>query len=112
MSLPATRIGDKDLIHCSIPTRIQGVKNVFVNGRPWSCMTHINDPHLKPNPTPPPPCIMHTKPIAKGAMTVFVNGLPAGRVTDPVLDCTAVATGSPTVFAGGGVLSFQSISFG
>jgi uncharacterized Zn-binding protein involved in type VI secretion len=101
MALPATRIGDKDLVHCSVPTRIQGAKTVFVNGRPWSCFTHINDPHLKPNPAPPPPCIMHTKPIAKGSSTVFVEKLGAGRVTDPVLECTAVATGSTDVFAGG-----------
>lgn len=100
MSLPATRIGDQDLIHCSIPTRIQGAKTVFVNGRPWSCFTHINDPHLKPNPAPPPPCIIHTKPIAKGSTRVFIEGLGAGRVTDPVLECTAVATGSDCVFAG------------
>ena len=102
--LPATRIGDKDLVHCSTPTRIQGVKTVFVNGRPWSCFTHINDPHLKPNPSPPPPCIIHSKPIAKGSPTVFIEGLMAGRVTDPVLNCTAVATGSPDVFAGDGMI--------
>jgi uncharacterized Zn-binding protein involved in type VI secretion len=100
MALPATRIGDKDLVHCSVPTRIEGAKTVLVNGIPWSCFTHKNDPHLKPVPGIPP-CINHQAPIAKGSTTVFIETLGAGRITDSVMDCTAVATGSPDVFAGG-----------
>lgn len=100
MALPATRIGDKDVIHCTQPVRSEGAKTVFVNGKSWSCFTHVNTPHDKPNPAPPPPCIMHTKPIAKGSSTVFVETLGAGRVSDPILECTEVAEGSPDVFCG------------
>ena len=95
--LPATRIGDLDLIHCSIPVRAMGSPNVFVTGMPWSCMGDLNHPHLLPCGLA---CCVHAAPIAKGSRKVFVTGRGAGRVTDYVLGCTAVATGSPKVFAG------------
>ena len=100
MALAATRIGDEDVIHCNTPKRMEGAGTVFVNGKPWSLMSHKNDPHLKPNPNPPPECITHSKPIAKGSSTVFVEGKGAGRVTDKILECTAVAQGSPDTFCG------------
>lgn len=93
----ATRIGDADLPHCSGMTRAKGSKNVFVNGIPWSCMGHVNTPHLLPGD----PCPVHSAPIAKGSKTVFVNGVGAGRVGDKIAGCTAVAKGSKNVFAGG-----------
>ena len=106
--LAACRIGDLDLIHCSVPVRAVGSTNVFLgtgtieNGKPgfrgWSRMGDINHPHLRPCP---PECCIHVAPIAKGSSTVFVNGRGAGRVTDYVLSCTAVATGHPQVFVGG-----------
>ena len=99
MALPATRIGDADIVHCSTPHRAEGSQNVFVNGIPWSLMSHLNDAHLKPCG---PICCVHRAPIARGSWLVFVNGLGAGRVTDSIAGCTAVAEGSPNTFCGPG----------
>lgn len=97
MAQPATRIGDADLVHCSQPHRAEGSDDVFVNGIPWSLMGHTNDAHLKPSGDE---CVIHTAPIARGSYKVFVNGVGAGRITDDVLGCTAVAEGSDDVLAG------------
>lgn len=93
----ATRIGDLDLFHCSVPTRALGSTNVFVNGKGWSRQGDINTPHLLPGS----PCPTHVAPITVGSTTVFVNGRGAGRVGDALTGCTAVAQGSTNVFAGG-----------
>lgn len=93
---PATRIGDRDIPHCSGMVRAQGSENVLVNNIPWSRVGDSNTPHLKPSGDD---CIVHTAPISSGSTSVFINGIPAGRVGDPT--CTAVAEGSPDVFAGG-----------
>lgn len=93
----ACRIGDADIPHCSPMVRAEGSKNVFVNKIPWSCMGHVNTPHLLPGD----PCPTHSAPIAVGSKTVFVNGVGAGRVGDKIAGCTAVAKGSENVFAGG-----------
>ena len=98
LPLPATRIFDLDVVHCSIPVRAMGSPNVLVNRRPWNRMGDFNFPHLLPCGVG---CCVHAAPIAKGSFTVFVNGRGAGRVTDYVLSCTAVATGHPQVFVGG-----------
>ena len=98
MSIPACRIGDRDITHCSGMVRAEGSPNVFVNGIPWSLETHRNTPHLKPGGDD---CYIHQAPICKGSTTVFVNGIPSGRIGDPILGCTVVAEGSPNVFAGG-----------
>ena len=92
----ATRIGDADLPHCSGMVRAVGSPDVFVNFIPWSCIGDVNTPHLLPGD----PCPTHSAPIAKGSTSVFVNGKSAGRVGDPIAGCTAVAQGSPNVFAG------------
>lgn len=97
MALPATRIGDADIVHCSTPHRAEGSENVFVNGIPWSLMSHLNTAHLKPCGVG---CCVHRAPIAVGSDVVFVNGLGAGRISDNILGCTAVAEGSPDVYAG------------
>lgn len=94
---PATRIGDRDVPHCSGMRRAEGSPNVFVNGIPWSRQTDVNTPHLLPGD----PCPVHVAPIAVGSLTVRVNGLGAGRIGDKIAGCTAVAAGSPNVFAGG-----------
>ena len=98
LPLAACRIGDFDLVHCSLPIRAQGSPNVYVNFIPWSRMGDLNFPHLLPCGVG---CCVHAAPIGKGSSKVFVNGRGAGRVTDYVLGCTAVATGAPNVFAGG-----------
>lgn len=97
MSRPATRIGDADVVHCSQPHRAEGSDNVFVNGIPWSLMSHLNDSHKKPGGKD---CVTHTAPIATGSFKVFVNGKGAGRIGDSVAGCTQVAEGSDDVFAG------------
>lgn len=93
----ATRIGDADIAHCSGMVRAQGSGSVFVNGIPWSCQSHVNTVHLLPGS----PCPAHNAPITTGSSTVFIEGLGAGRVGDAISGCTAVAQGSPNVFAGG-----------
>ena len=97
MAQPATRIGDKDVVHdCNQQVRAQGSKDVFVNGIGWSRQGDINTIH---NYTPT--CIpMHGMPIATGSSTVFVNGKGAGRVGDAITSCTMVAQGSNNVFCG------------
>ena len=97
MALPATRIGDADVVHCSTPHRAEGSPDVFVNGIPWSRMTDLNDAHLKPGGDD---CVTHRAPIAQGSDIVFINGLGAGRITDAIAGCTQVAEGSENVYAG------------
>lgn len=93
----ATRIGDADIPHCSSMTRAEGSHNVFVNSIKWSRQSDKNTVHLRPGS----PCPPHAAPITTGSSSVFVNNLGAGRVGDGVTGCTAVAAGSPNVFAGG-----------
>ena len=93
-------IGDKDLVHCSVPSRLGGSTNVFVNGIGVSRQGDSNTPHLKPPFPPPIPCPTHAAGIASGSSTVKVNGKGCGRVGDSIAGCTAVATGSSNVFAG------------
>jgi len=96
--MPAVcRIGDADLVHCSVPTRAQGSPDVFVNGIPVSRQGDNNDVHLLPGV----PCPAHAAPITVGSTTVFINGKGCGRIGDAITSCTAVAQGSPNVFAGG-----------
>ena len=97
MTLPATRIGDADLPHCSGMVRAVGSDNVFVNGIPWSLMTHVNTVHQFPTGDG---CDPHSMPIATGSWIVFVNGLGSGRISDAIIACTAVAVGSDNVMAG------------
>ena len=93
-------IGDKDLVHCSVPSRAIGSPNVFVNGIAVSRQGDINTTHKLPPFPPPKPCPVHTAGIAVGSLTVRINGLGCGRVGDSIAGCTAVASGSTNVFAG------------
>lgn len=97
MPAAVTRVGDDDIPHCSGMVRAEGSGDVFVNGIPVSRQGDANTPHLKPGV----PCPSHSAVIAVGSTTVFVNGLGIGRVGDTLAGCTAVASGSPNVFAGG-----------
>ena len=97
--MPAVCRGDSvdaDIIHCSVPRRLQRSPDVFVNGIGISRQGDNNTPHL----LPPAICPTHAAPIAIGSTTVFVNGDGAGRVDDAITACTWVAEGSPNVFAG------------
>ena len=98
--MPAVCRGDSvdaDIIHCSVPRRLQRSPDVFVNGIGISRQGDNNTPHL----LPPAICPTHAAPIAIGSTTVFVNGKGCGRIGDVITACTSVATGSPNVFAGG-----------
>lgn len=92
-----TRIGDADVAHCSGMSRRVGSGDVFCNGIPVSRQSDVNTVHLLPGA----PCPAHAAPIASGSSTVFVNNLGCGRIGDGISGCTAVAAGSPNVFAGG-----------
>jgi len=96
--MPAvTRIGDADVVHCSRPNRLQGSDNVFVNGIGVSRQGDNNTVHVLPGL----PCPSHSRPIAVGSTTVFVNNKGCGRIGDGISSCTSVAQGSENVFAGG-----------
>ena len=100
MGKAVCRIGDKDLVHCSVPSRLGGSSNVFVNGIGISRQGDSNTSHQLPPFPPPKPCPFHAKGIAVGSLTVKVNGKGCGRVGDSIAGCTAVAKGSTNVFAG------------
>ena len=87
---------DDDVVHCSVPSRLEKSPNVFVNGTGISRQGDNNHPHLLPAPICPP----HQAPITTGSTTVFINGKGCGRIGDDVSNCTVVATGSPNTFAG------------
>ena len=87
---------DKDVVHCSQPSRNQRSDNVLINGTGISRQGDHNAAHLKPGS----PCPGHAAPIATGSSTVFINGKGCGRVGDSITGCTSVATGSSDVFAG------------
>ena len=96
--MPAvTRIGDADVAHCSGMTRAVGSPNVFANNIPVSRQGDVNTVHLLPGD----PCPAHSAPITAGSGTVKVNNKGCGRIGDGLSGCTAVAAGSPNVFAGG-----------
>lgn len=97
--MPAvTRVGDADVTHCSTPFRAQGSGDVFCNGRSVSRQGDNNTTHQLPGGRG---CPSHTAAIISGSSSVFVNGRGIGRVGDSISGCTAVAQGSPDVFAGG-----------
>ena len=99
MGRSVCRVGDLDLVHCSVPSRLQGSLNVRVNGIPVSRQGDLNTVHQLPPFVPA--CPAHAAPITLGSFTVRVNGRGCGRIGDSVAGCTFVATGSPNVFAGG-----------
>ena len=86
---------DVDVIHCSIPHRLECSTNVFVNGIGISREGDVNHPHKVP-----PGCGLHQKPISTGSTTVFINNKGCGRIGDDISACTSVASGSVNTFAG------------
>lgn len=97
MGLPVARKWDPDLVHCATPLRHGCAKTVYVNGRGWSCLGHLNTPHLKPCGVG---CCLHAAPLVKCSLTVMVEGRMAGRVGDKVGGCTAVAPNDCNVIVG------------
>ena len=98
MGLPSCVIGHKDIHHdCQTPLRLEGAKTVLLHGIAWSRMGDVNTPHKFG-----PKCKnVHAQPIAVGSKTVIVMGRGAGRITDKVLACTAVAQGFADILTGG-----------
>ena len=96
---PVTFLGAADFPHCSPMVRMGFIPNVFVNGIPVSCQTHLNTPHLIPlsGELDIGICVTHVAPIALGSTQVRVNGLGLGRMFDPIATCTFVAIVSQNV---------------
>ena len=93
----AARIGDSCTGHGCYPPRVnvEGSSDVFINGLAAHCQTHAYVPHGCSV------CAPHGGTLATGSATVYINGLQAGRIGDPV-DCgSSVAQGSSDVSIGG-----------
>lgn len=91
----AHRLGDLDTGHGCWPPRPndQASPNVFTNG----IANHRQTDHWSTHCCPPP---CHDSNLAAGSPTVYINGLQAARIGDPVACGSACATGSPDVFIG------------
>ena len=100
MSLPVSRIADKDVIHdCQVPLRAQCTKTVIAVGRPCSLLSHKNTMHIINGDKP---CTAtHVGVISNASKTVFFEGKPAGRISDNVTCGIVVATGGNNVLIGG-----------
>ena len=97
-----TRLGDVCTGHGCFPPRpnAQGSPNVFVNFLATHRRTDYWIAHCCGG--------CHSSNLAKGSPTVFANFLDVSRVGDPVMCGSAVAQGSPNVYAG----DYSSISSG
>lgn len=93
---PVTRLGDVCTGHACFPPRGNSgaSPNVFTN--------NIKT-HRRTDPWPVHCCgsSCHASVLAKGSSNVFANYLDVCRIGDPVACGSAVAQGSPNVFAGG-----------
>ena len=86
---PVCRLKDKNT---GGSTAIQSSKNVFCNGLGVHLQGQKWTGHGRGK---------HSHPISrKGSPTVFVNGKPLMRVSDPISCGHKVATGSPNTFCG------------
>ena len=97
--MPAiTRLGDMGTGHgCWPPRPSTGASpNVFVNG----IAVHRQGDAWAAHTCPAIP-ETHASILAAGSSSVYVNGKQVGRIGDPVACGSAVASGSPNVFAGG-----------
>lgn len=95
--MPAVaRLGDKDTGHGSWPPRpsTSGSPNVFINGIAALRVDDTYGPHTSGSNT-------HSGTVVSGSGTVKVNGKSLARIGDDVSCGSAIAQGSPNVFAGG-----------
>ena len=94
--MPAvTRLGDICTGHGCFDSRPndQGSPTVFLNNLPLHRVTDHWVTHC---------CVVcHDSNLAAGSPNVFVENLAVGRIGDPVACGSAVATGSPDVYANG-----------
>lgn len=96
--MPAvTRLGDLCTGHGCWPPRANNAASpdVFINGIPAHRKSDGWLTHCCPSI---PEC--HDSVLQSGSSTVFCNGQPLGRVGDPIVCGSTVATGSGNVFAG------------
>lgn len=96
--MPAvSRLGDTCTGHGAWPPRPStgASANVFVDG----IAAHRQGDAWASHCNPTPSC--HASVLAAGSASVFANGKQLARIGDPVACGSAVAQGSPTVFAGG-----------
>ena len=77
MGRPVCRVGDIDLVHCSVPSRLQGSLNVRVNGIPVSRQGDLNTVHQLPPFVPACPALAPNASMVPATMAprVFVNFL-------------------------------------
>lgn len=96
---PAARRGDPTS-HGSPLSPGSGSPNVLISGRPaWRAMTDIHTCPLTIGP------VSHGSGVVKsGSMTVLINGLPAARMGDVIVEAggppNAITSGDPTVIIG------------
>ncbi|UOD29389.1 PAAR domain-containing protein [Massilia violaceinigra] len=75
--------------------------NVFTNGIK-AARASVDETVCSKHDSAPPP-------IASGSPTVFINGLPAARVSDKICCGAFITDGSPNVFIGGGAVQTDPI---
>lgn len=100
--MPAVvRIGDSlSTGHvCTGSTTLGGANqsSVYANG---ILVAVVGAPTVSHPAPPQPPCAPHVAFLNAGSGSVFVEGIPVGRVGDSA-DAGAMTSGSPNVFAGG-----------
>jgi uncharacterized Zn-binding protein involved in type VI secretion len=96
--MPAVaRSGDTNIPHCSGHTMSSASGDVFANGRGICRQGDTTSVHLRPAGKK---CFPHTASVTSGSGSVFVNGRPVAVIGSGLADCTAIASGSPNVFAG------------
>jgi len=92
----ATRLGDRCSGHKCWPPRpsITASENVIINGKGAVRTSDTYSVHC---------CkyACHPGQLAEGSSSVFINGLPAGRIGDAVNCGSVAAQGSENVFIGG-----------
>lgn len=95
MSNAVSRKGDTCTGHGCYPPRasVEGSDNVFINGKGVHCQGHGWAAHTCGDST-------HDGTCSGGSSTVYANGKPIARVGDGISCGSAVAVGSPDVFAG------------
>lgn len=99
----AHRLGDLCTGHDCHPARASDVActTVIVNGKGVVGATSAGKGHYPVHCCPPPVTACHDSILAAGSGTVFVEGVPAGRVGDPLSCGGTAAQGSGDVFIGG-----------
>lgn len=84
---------------CAGSTTLAGANqgSVYVNG----ILAAVVGAPTAAHPFPPdPPCAPHVANLNAGSSSVFIEGIPVGRVGDSA-DAGAMTSGSSNVFAGG-----------